>query len=220
MVRFRRLGLVPLSPDDGLALFDRARATGEALLFPAQLDLAAVRAQARSGMLPAPLRGLVRAPARRAQEAPGSLTRRIASLPEAEREAAVLDAVRGQVAAVLGHSSGEAIDARRPFKDLGFDSLGAVELRNRLTQATGVRLPSTLVFDYPTPAAVAQLLASEVTGDGAAERPSIERELDRVEAMLASISADDGERERLEARLRSFSARVQSFLSRRTEDTP
>ena len=68
--------------------------------------------------------------------------------------------------------------------------------------------------------AVAELLASEVSGDGDGERPSIDRELDRVEAMLASIAADDGERERLEARLRSFSARVQSFLSRRTEDTP
>jgi len=95
-------------------------------------------------------------------------------VPEAEREALVRQLVCAQAASVLGHESPLAIDAQRAFKDLGFDSLGAVELRNRLAQATGLRLPSTLIFDYPNSVAVANYLirkaipdAGEDTGGGA-----------------------------------------------------
>ncbi|WP_033443626.1 type I polyketide synthase, partial [Saccharothrix sp. NRRL B-16314] len=163
LARLERMGVGALSVDLGLELFDRATGLGDALLVPVRLDLAALRVQARDGMLPALLRGLVRVPARRTG-AGGSLAERLAGVPRADWERITLDLVRGQVASVLGHASPAAVDADRAFKELGFDSLAAVELRNRLTQASGVRLPSTLVFDHPTSAAVTRLLLSEVEG--------------------------------------------------------
>ncbi|MFI2511780.1 type I polyketide synthase, partial [Streptomyces sp. NPDC018972] len=163
LARLERTGVGALPQQRGLELFDLALGTGAALLAPVQLDPAALRAQARAGLLPALLRGLAPVPARRA-ETGGSLAQRLAGVTEDERERIVLDAVREQVAAVLGHSSTAAIDTERAFKELGFDSLSAVELRNRLTQTTGVRLPATLIFDHPTPAAVGRLLLSEVGG--------------------------------------------------------
>ncbi|MGX6745791.1 SDR family NAD(P)-dependent oxidoreductase, partial [Streptomyces xantholiticus] len=134
-----------------------------AVVAPVLLETAALRAQARAGMLPPLLRGLVRTPARVVDASAGALVQRLAGVPEADRERIVLELVQAQVAAVLGHASAAAVEPERAFKELGFDSLSAVELRNRLTQATGVRLPATLVFDHPTPAAVARFLMSQVT---------------------------------------------------------
>ncbi|MBW5422662.1 SDR family NAD(P)-dependent oxidoreductase, partial [Streptomyces sp. BG9H] len=168
LARLERTGVGALSQERGVELFDLALGADRALLAPVQLDPAALRAQARAGLLPALLRGLAPAPARRADTG-GSLAQRLAGVAETDRERIVLDAVREQVAAVLGHASAAAIDTERAFKDLGFDSLSAVELRNRLTQSTGVRLPATLVFDHPTPDAVARLLLSEI--GGAVEAP-------------------------------------------------
>ncbi|MFI9825525.1 SDR family NAD(P)-dependent oxidoreductase, partial [Streptomyces sp. NPDC052013] len=169
VARLERTGVGALSQELGLELFDLALASDTPLLAPVLLETPALRAQARAGLLPALLRGLAPVPARRADTG-GSLAQRLAGVAEADRERLVLDAVREQVASVLGHTSAAAIDTERAFKELGFDSLSAVELRNRLTQATGVRLPATLIFDHPTPAAVGRLLLSEIGGIAEAPR--------------------------------------------------
>ncbi|MFH8477225.1 type I polyketide synthase, partial [Streptomyces sp. NPDC018000] len=141
-------------------------------LVPVRLDVDALRAQ---GTELSPLyHHLTGRPARRqatsrtAIAAASSLGERLAALPESERHEAVLNLVRGQVAAVLGHATPEAIEPDRAFSDLGFDSLTAVELRNGLGGSTGLQLPATLVFDYPTAGALADFLLAEVSGDMAA----------------------------------------------------
>ena len=106
----------------------------------------------------------MRAPARRDSEQGASLARRLADDPRGRARGVVLELVRAQVATVLGHASPEAIDTQRAFKEIGFDSLTAVELRNRLNAATGLRLPATLVFDYPTHSAVTTYLLGELSG--------------------------------------------------------
>jgi NADPH:quinone reductase-like Zn-dependent oxidoreductase/acyl carrier protein len=186
LARLARMGFGALSAELGLELYDQAQQVDQALLVPVQLDQAALRAQARAGMLPALLRGLVRAPARRAETAGGSLAERLAKVAQADWERVALDLVRAQVASVLGHGSPEAIDADRAFKELGFDSLAAVELRNRLSQATGLRLPTTLVFDHPTSAAVARYLIP-VAMPGAAPNGHRPSEEDAIRGLLASI---------------------------------
>ncbi len=153
--RLTRLGA--LSPAEGLGLFDGALGVDEALVAPMRLDPMVLRAASRGEVVAPLLRGLVRAHTPRAGSdgAAGSLARSLAGLPEAEWERVALELVRAQAAAVLGHASAEAIEGQRAFKDLGFDSLTAVELRNRLARATGLRLPATLIFDHPNPAALA-----------------------------------------------------------------
>ncbi|MEV0724912.1 type I polyketide synthase [Micromonospora purpureochromogenes] len=164
----RRLGLPALGVDDGLALLDAAVATGEPLVVPLRVDPAAVRAR---GEVPTLLRGLVTAPTRRAAAGTTSggstgtgLAQRLAGVTEAERHRVLVELVRARVAAVLGHSGVEAVASDRAFKDLGFDSLAAVELRNALNEATGLRLPATLVFDHPTAEAAARFLADRLVG--------------------------------------------------------
>ncbi|WP_327045448.1 SDR family NAD(P)-dependent oxidoreductase [Microbispora sp. NBC_01189] len=160
--RMRRQGLPPLSPSDGLALFDAALAAGVPALVPLRVDRTAL--DARTDEVPALLRGLRSRRVRRvAAEADGrpaasDLAASLAELAPADRERVVLDLVRTHAAAVLGHDRNTAIGPDRGFLDLGFDSLSALELRNRLTTATGHRLPPTLIFDYPTAAAVARHL--------------------------------------------------------------
>ncbi|MFJ8473293.1 type I polyketide synthase [Kitasatospora sp. NPDC094011] len=171
--RARQSGALTLSTPDGLALFDAALAARRALLVPVRLDTAALRGRGPAE-LPALLRELVRTRVRRtAQSGPAAdgLPARLAALAPADRHAALLDLVSGCTAAVLGHSSAEQVDAARPFRDLGLDSLTAVELRNRLNTATGLRLPATLVFDHPTPGALAEHLA-EGLGAGSAAGPA------------------------------------------------
>ncbi len=164
LARLARAGVRAMPTEEALALFDSALAGADSLVLPMRLDLAAWRAQATAGTLPPLLRGIVRTPARAGAGGGGSLARRLAQVPEHEHGAFVLDLVRGEVAAVLGHSSRAAVDPGRAFKDLGFDSLLGVELRNRLGATTGLRLAATLVFDYPTPAALATHLLELLGG--------------------------------------------------------
>ncbi|WP_307841737.1 acyl carrier protein, partial [Streptomyces endocoffeicus] len=117
--------------------------------------------------MPEVLRGLVPAARRRSGTAGAGSTelrRTLAALPEDEREQAVLDLVLAQVAVVLGFASGKDVDARRVFSELGFDSLTAVQFRNALNEATGLRLPATLVFDYPSPAVLARKVLDDLHG--------------------------------------------------------
>ncbi|MFI1222601.1 MULTISPECIES: SDR family NAD(P)-dependent oxidoreductase [unclassified Streptomyces] len=212
VARWARMGIGALPNGLGLELFDRAQGQDASLVVPVLLEQGALRAQARSGMLAALLSGLVRMPARRAESTGGSLAQRLVGVSESDRERVVLDLVQAQVAAVLGHATSAAIVPDRAFKELGFDSLAAVELRNRLTQASGVRLPSTLVFDHPTPDGVAAFLLAEV-GGADEKRPSpLEEELQKIEALLVQVAGDEEQLATYEPRLRAFSNRLWSVL--------
>ncbi|SOD68117.1 KR domain-containing protein, partial [Streptomyces zhaozhouensis] len=165
--RVNRWGIIPLTADEGLALLDAAARTTEPSLLTAHVDAAALRARAEG--VPHILRGLVRVPARRvASSAPTTdapaLAAQLAAAPESERATIVLDLVRSHVAAVLGHDSPHAIESEGAFREMGFDSLAAVELRNRLQTATGLRVPATVVFDYPRPRVLADFLLTEALG--------------------------------------------------------
>ncbi|WP_327045437.1 type I polyketide synthase [Microbispora sp. NBC_01189] len=165
--RFSQGGFVPLTAETGLAAFDAARTTAEPVLAPLTLNLPGLRAQAEN--LPHLLRGVVPAVRRRsagAGSADGALARRLADLPEEERQPLLLRLVLGHVAQVLGFASTDAIEPDRAFGEFGFDSLSAVEFRNALSAETGLRLPASLVFDYPSPTALARHLAAELTGAG------------------------------------------------------
>ncbi|WCE01163.1 SDR family NAD(P)-dependent oxidoreductase [Streptomyces sp. HUAS 31] len=176
VARMRRLGYPALATDDALALLDDALRTGEPALVPAALDTAALAA--RGDALPAVLHGLVPAARRRrpahrtAGGADVPLAARLRGLPRAEQDRALLDLVQTQVAAVLGHVDAAAVDPSRAFKDIGFDSLTAVDLRNHLGSATGLRLPATLVFDHPSPSALAAFVHRELLGGDPADEPA------------------------------------------------
>ncbi|WP_434095134.1 beta-ketoacyl reductase [Streptomyces lydicus] len=176
--RMSRVGIAPMTSLEGLALFDAACATDEPMLLPMRLETSALRALAASGTVPPLLSALVRTPVRRTAADGGgaangaeSLQERLSKVSAAERAGALEDLVVAQVASVLGHASVAAVEPGRPFKELGFDSLTAVELRNRLKNATGLRLPATLVFDHPTPEAVAAHLGAKLFPDAANTAP-------------------------------------------------
>ncbi|MFF2658347.1 type I polyketide synthase [Kitasatospora sp. NPDC058032] len=200
--RMSRGGTAAIGSEEGLALFDAALTLDEPLLVPVKIDLGRLRTAARTAPVPALLSALVPGTARRpasgadAAEA-DSLRRRLTALTPEERVATLLDLVRSRSADVLGHGGAAAVDPDQAFKDLGFDSLTSVELRNRLSAATGRRLPATLVFDHPTPAAVAAYLSRRLVPDGpggpaatgkAAGAPRrVDREDHEISSLLAAI---------------------------------
>ncbi|MFC3540717.1 beta-ketoacyl synthase N-terminal-like domain-containing protein, partial [Couchioplanes caeruleus subsp. azureus] len=162
--RIARSGMPELSTDRGLALFDSAVAAGGPAYVTARLDLTAMRAH---GAVPALMRGLIRTRTRRTAAAGAvaqNLTQRLSGRSDAEQQDILLDLVRAQVAVVLGHTGADMIDPERAFQDLGFDSLTAIELRNRLGDASGMRLPATAIFDYPSARQLAGFLRDELLG--------------------------------------------------------
>ena len=199
-------GLRPLSDADGLALFDAARAGAEPLVVPAKVS---------GGSLPL-LSALTRRTPRRTSGAPAAAPGLAALAPD-ERDRALLQVVRTQAALVLGMAGPEAVGAERSFRDLGFDSLTAVELRNRLSAATGLKLSPTLVFDHPVPSALSAHLARELAGEpgpapvfaaldglrpllAAVEDPAEKAKvLARLEALLADLHPGEREDEHLDA---------------------
>ncbi len=208
--RLRRGGFGALTSDQGLALFDLALTVDEASLVPIRLDLATMRTAVADAMVPALLRGLVRTPSRRALESDArgtaSLVERLAGLAEDERQPAVLELVRGHVAAVLGFPGAEAVDPQHAFTETGFDSLTSVEFRNRLMAATGLRLPATLVFDHPTPRSLAAHLLAEIAPPTRTPEEQLLAELDRIEAVMGSAARQGGNPEKVTARLRQLEA--------------
>ncbi|MPY63720.1 SDR family NAD(P)-dependent oxidoreductase, partial [Streptomyces spongiae] len=192
--RMRAAGFPPLSTDEGLALFDRAVSAADPVLLPVRIDAAALRAR---DDVPALLRGLV--PVRRsaARSTDPGLVARLATLDETEGRAAVLELVRDRAARVLAHRPGGTteVESARAFRDLGFDSLMSVELRNALSTATGLRLPATLALDHPNPEAVARHLYTLLAPEG--ERTGADgllAALERVERLIAALpqTAADG----------------------------
>ncbi|WP_243723272.1 type I polyketide synthase [Actinomadura sp. 7K507] len=189
--RIRRWGMVEMTAAQGLELFDAAIASAEPALVPARLDIAAIRSRAEG--IPALYRSLAGTRARRtARAAPSggdtSLAQRLAGTPEDERAQAVLDVVLGHVAAVLGHADPAAVEPDSAFLEVGFDSLTAVELRNRLKTAAGVQIPVTAVFDHPSARALAGHLLREIgvrpAGGGGASAPAAGPAPDMVAAMV------------------------------------
>ncbi|MFF4282306.1 type I polyketide synthase, partial [Streptomyces kronopolitis] len=163
--RMARGGITPFTEERGMEAFDAARHTAVPVVVPVQLNHTMLREQDAAGVLPPLLRGLLGRGARRtaassavALSSADALRSRLARLSEAERRAALLELVRTQAALVLGHPGPEAIEPTRDFRGLGVDSLTAVEVRNQLQGATGLPLPATLVFDYPSPLVVARYL--------------------------------------------------------------
>jgi acyl transferase domain-containing protein/acyl carrier protein len=131
------------------------------------------------------------------------LEQRLSGRPRPEQDRLLTELVRGEAAAVLGHSSSAAVEPGRAFKDLGFDSVTAVELRNRLNAATGLRLSSTLVFDYPTSAVLADHLRAQICGDGDGAGEPVFAELDQLESVLSAIPADSDIRTNVTVRLQT-----------------
>jgi len=141
-------------------------------------------------------------------DGPESLRERLAGLPAAERFAVLLGLVRGQVAAVLNYPSADSVDEHRAFRELGFDSVTAVELRNRLGAATAVALPVTLVFDYPTPTTLAEYLYAEVAHDDVVTPNALLDDLDRIAEGLDVVARDEAARVRATVRLQAMLSRL------------
>ncbi|MFI5825480.1 SDR family NAD(P)-dependent oxidoreductase, partial [Streptomyces rishiriensis] len=176
-------GTHPLSKEQGLGLFDAAWATGRSLVIASRLDFARLTGDAGTGEVASVLRALVPAGTRRtARDTPAEntdLRHRLAAMSKAERETLVTGLVRDRAGAVLGHTAPGSVAADAPLKSLGFDSLTALQLRTALVEATGLRLPASVAFEFDTPVDLAEhlierLLAPASSHFGGNERPSDE----------------------------------------------
>ncbi|MBP2327118.1 acyl transferase domain-containing protein/acyl carrier protein [Kibdelosporangium banguiense] len=218
LARMARSGVLGLSSADGLELFDATLGADHPALVPIRLDVSKLRGDNVAPMF----RGLVRATPRRRAEVVDDSWSRLGTMSPEERERALVDLVCGTAAAVLGHDSRNAIDARKGFIELGFDSLTAIELRNKLDAITGLRLPATLIFDYPSPAALSDHLHTEFAETQSAQ-PSpgqtgaVDQQLAALEAALGEATADETEHARIAIRLKAL---VTSWTESRRTDIP
>jgi acyl carrier protein len=236
--RMARSGMGALSAGEGLALFDRALAgtalagralTGtdgadsDAVLLPLHIEGALLAGQADLEQVPGLLRGLAPAPTRTADaslaDPAAALKERLAgAASETDQNAIVLDLVLPHVAAVLGYGSPGSIKAKREFAELGFDSLTAIELRNRLTAATGQRLSATLIFDYPTPALLADHLRLQLTRDGVSPATRALEEIGKLEKLVRNVADGDGARADLALRVRALLSALEGGQDRAAAD--
>ncbi|MEV7174971.1 type I polyketide synthase [Streptomyces sp. NPDC093224] len=215
--QLRRTGLATMAPEAAIGALQKALDHDESHVVVADIDWSAfapVYALARPRPLLAELPEAARAlgadtaDTAAPDDAVGSaLAGRLAEAPPAERERLLLDLVRTHAAAVLGHDGPSDVEPGRAFKAHGFDSVGAVDLRNRLNTATGLRLPATAVFDYPTPTALAEHLGRRLGGDrdtGAASAVPVLSVLDRLEALVAGMTREEIESTRMTSRLQAL----------------
>jgi acyl transferase domain-containing protein/NADPH:quinone reductase-like Zn-dependent oxidoreductase/acyl carrier protein/NADP-dependent 3-hydroxy acid dehydrogenase YdfG len=209
LARFSRGGILPMSTQHGLSLFDEAYSRAEPLLVTARLDTGKLTAGPAD--TPAVLRNLVRGPARRmavtTTSGPDMLLQRLSGLPREEQETLLATLVCTHAAAVLGHASADAVSPDRAFQDLGFDSLVAVELRNRLNVETGLRLQATLIFDHPTASKLGQHLLERLVPSQASSGDIVLGEIQKLEAAVLLAAKDETAR-------RSMVSRVQNLLSK------
>jgi acyl carrier protein len=198
-------------------MFDAAIAGAEPMVVATRWDMAALRGQAAAGAVPALLSDLVqtrRAVGAAAESSRTPLRDRLAGLPVDRQHEVVLDVVRTQAAEVLGHASGDAIEPGQAFKDLGFDSLAAVQFRNRLSTVTGLSLPATVIFDHPTPKSLASHLLADLAGsseNGAvpaeADLLAVLNRLDTLLAASAGSAEGRAEHARIFGRVRAIAAK-------------
>ncbi|MEU7673053.1 SDR family NAD(P)-dependent oxidoreductase, partial [Streptomyces huasconensis] len=201
----RRRGVRALAPDTALTLLLHAVDRRVTCLTVADVDwerfaLSYTSARPSTLLADIPEAARAQAPAAPAQDSADELTRRLSGLSGDEQRQVLTELVRLHAAAVLGHSGIAGIEADKPFRDVGFDSLAAVEFRNRLTGATGLALSATSVFDYPTPAELAEHLRSELGEDELSEK-SVLAEIDRLESRLAAVAAQAAPSPDVRARL-------------------
>ncbi|MBL1102130.1 SDR family NAD(P)-dependent oxidoreductase [Streptomyces sp. 205] len=202
--RFRLSGVRRLPPERAVAALGQVLGDGRTCVAVMDVDweryVTSLRYAGRRSALIADLPEAAAAPAAATDvggEEADALILRLRDLSPSEREEALLDLVQSHVAAVLGHESAAAIDADRAFKDLGFDSLTAVDLRNGLTSATGLRLSATIAFDHPTPTSLARYMRGELFPDvddadtGSIDRggdPGLVMDEEQLRRRLASVS--------------------------------
>jgi acyl carrier protein len=213
-----RRGLAVMEPRLAVAALAQALDGDESLLTVADIDWARFapaftvrRASPLLSAIPEVVAALAGAGDPAEAGAEGRLAQRLAGLPRAEQDQVLTDLVRAETAAVLGHAGADAIDPARAFKELGLDSLTALDLRNRLAAATGRALPATLVYDHPNPAAIAaHLRGLEFPDDGA---DPLAAELDRFESLVSALTSDEESRGLVGTRLKRLLAKLDDATS-------
>jgi NADP-dependent 3-hydroxy acid dehydrogenase YdfG len=213
----RRMGLAEMAPRLAVELLGQALDHDEAQLVVADIDWSAF-APVYQLSRPRPLlRALPEAAAERAEQGggdqggDGELASRLAALTPVEQKRTLLDLVRGQVAVVAGYDDPADVEPTRAFKELGYDSVTAVDLRNRLAAATALTLPATVAFDHVNPQALAEHLWSLLC-ESAAEVP-LSVELDRLEAVASWLSAEEIDQSRIVARLQAMVTTLHKTLA-------